>query len=272
MAAVGAPDRSIGFNVHNDSPNLLTVGLSVLWSLRMPAPAPTGTGTFDHARLQPILDQLKTDGLATLSTNRGVLTSYIGMLGDVDPDELTRDESLAYWLNLYNAGALRLAAEAYDRNLATVLRIPGGFSKPFATVAGRSLSLDAIEHAKIRRFKDPRVHGSLVCGSVSCPTLRYEPFEGRNLEDQLEDQMRAFLAGGGAVLTDETLFLSRIFSWFGGDVVRPHRMPTFLPARPETVAMALAAWMPPDMADVAMGGELRVDFQPYDWSLGCSIA
>ncbi len=266
------PTALNGFNVTSDPPNPLTVGLSVLWALRNPAPAPAGTGTIDHSPLQPVLDQLRTEGLAGLSTNPDPLASYLRMLEEVDPDELSREDSLAYWLNLYNAGVLRLAAAAYDQNLATVLRIPGGFSKSFAEVAGRSLSLDAVEHAKIRRFQDPRVHGSLVCGSASCPTLRYEPFDGPNIEVQLENQMRAFLAGGGAVLTDNTLLLSRIFRWFGGDVVRPHRMPTFLPARPEKVAVGLAGWMEPDLAEAVMGGELRVDFQPYDWSLGCSIA
>jgi hypothetical protein len=57
----------------------------------------------------------------------------------------------------------------------SVLRMPGAFSAPFVTVAGERLSLDAIEHAKIRRFADPRIHAALVCGSVSCPTLRPPP-------------------------------------------------------------------------------------------------
>ena len=53
---------------------------------------------------------------------------------------------------------------------------PGAFDAPWAMVGGESLSLNDIEHGKIRRFRDPRIHAALVCGSVSCPTLRYEPF------------------------------------------------------------------------------------------------
>ena len=47
--------------------------------------------------------------------------------------------------------------------------------------AGRG-DLDDIEHGKVRRFGDPRIHSALVCGSVSCPTLRFEPYEGDRLD------------------------------------------------------------------------------------------
>ena len=90
-------------------------------------------------------------------------------------------ERLAFWLNLYNAGALALAADTLSAGENTVLRIPGAFDAPWAMVGGESLSLNDIEHGKIRRFGDPRIHAALVCGSASCPTLRYEPF-GDNLE------------------------------------------------------------------------------------------
>lgn len=200
------------------------------------------------------------------------LADYLGLLEDIEPDQLDRDEALAFWLNLYNAGALSLAAKAYSKDLASVLRVPGGFSRPTLTVSGKKLSLDAIEHAKIRRFKDARIHGALICGSVSCPTLRSTPYTGAGLLDQLDDQMRNFLAAGGAVFQDDRLSLSRVFLWFGGDIVRPHRMPTFIPAKPESVARSLAGWMLPDLADWVMGPELSVDYLDYDWALGCSIA
>ena len=109
---------------------------------------------------------------------------------------------------------------------------PGAFDTPWAMVGGESLSLNDMEHGKIRRFQDPRIHAALVCGSVSCPSLRYEPF-GDNLGEQLDEQIRTFLAGGGAHVDRDsgTLQLSRVFLWYGGDFVRPGRMPTWIPAR-----------------------------------------
>lgn len=197
----------------------------------------------------------------------GEVESYLAQLSDVEPNELSRDEALAFWLNLYNAGAIRLAIEAHRQGEESVLRIPGAFSRPLVTVDGEDLSLDAIEHAKLRRFRDPRIHGALVCGSLSCPTLRSEPYTGEALDHQLDDQMREFLAGGGAVPDGpDGVLLSRIFLWFGADFVRPDRMPTFIPATKGQILDAVRPWLPDSVADTR-----RVDFQPYDWSLACSI-
>ena len=173
------------------------------------------------------------------------LDDYISKLASVDPDTLTRDESLAYWINLYNAGGVQLAIEAFGSGVPSVLRVSGGFSRPFVTIAGETLSLAAIEHAKIRRFKDPRIHGALVCGSLSCPTLRFEPYSGGELDYQLEDQMRVFLSSGGAVTRqDGVIELSRIFWYYGPDFVRPGRMPSFWPVSKRRVLDAARRWLP----------------------------
>jgi len=191
----------------------------------------------------------------------------------IDPDVLSRKGSLAFWLNLYNAGALLLAADAFEPTTATVLRIPGAFDRPWAEVSGAALSLNDIEHGKIRRFGDPRVHGALVCGSASCPTLRYEPF-GTDLDRQLDDQMRSFLAGGGASVNrlTGTLRLSRIFLWYGGDFTRPRRMPTWLPAPKRDLARVVSTWLPARDAAWVTRSIPTVEFADYDWGLACSIA
>jgi hypothetical protein len=154
-----------------------------------------------------------------------------------------------------------------------VLRVPGAFDRPWATISGEELSLNAIEHGKIRRFGDPRIHGALVCGSVSCPTLRYQPF-GPDLNEQLDDQMASFLAGGGAAVDrlSGTLRLSWIFLWYGGDFVRPKRMPTWLPARKRDLARVIARWLPADDAAWVLTSSPTVDYADYDWGLACSIA
>ena len=118
-------------------------------------------------------------------------------------------------------------------NADSALRVPGAFNVSWVTVGRESLTLTDIEHGKIRRFGDPRIHAALVCGSVSCPTLRHQPYQG-DIDEQLDDQMRSFLAIGGAVVDRDngTLRLSRVLLWYGRDLVAPRRMPTLLPARP----------------------------------------
>jgi hypothetical protein len=254
-------------------PNAVVVAWSILRSLiTVSTPRPGGTGKVDHSLFGRLLADLDGDVARRLPAVEGELASYLMEMEQVTPDDLTPAGALAYWMNVYNAAALRLGAETARSGLATVLGIPGAFTKPVVSVAGEGLSLDAIEHAKIRRFKDPRVHAGLVCGSVSCPTLRREPFGG-DVAHQLDDQMRRFLAEG-AFGVDESagrVVLSPIFSWFGRDFVRPDRMPTLLPARRDSVVAALARWMPEEVTSWLARAKPDVTFGSYDWRLGCAI-
>ena len=256
-----------------EQPNPIRVASSILRARRTNRPRPSGTGAADSADLGHVLESLRFGGIATLPDERGTLEGFRDRMQTIDPDSLSRDGALAFWLNLYNSGALSVASDAFESGATSVLRLPGVFDKPWATINGEALSLNDIEHGKIRRFGDPRIHGALVCGSVSCPTLRYEPF-GENLDDQLGDQMRSFLASGGAAVdrTNETLRLSRIFLWYGGDFTRPHRMPTWIPARKETLSRIVAAWLTEADAGWVVDSSPKVDYVPYDWGLACSIA
>ena len=254
-----------------DSPNAVRVGWSIVRAMRVRRPSPGGVQTVDHDELGRVLEVLGRSGVPGLADERDQIHSYRSALESVDPDSLSRDEALAFWLNLYNAGALDIAAEAAAEMATTVLRVPGGFSRRWATVSGENLSLDDIEHGKIRRFRDPRIHGALVCGSASCPTLRSEPYRGDSLDDQLEDQMRSFLAGGGAVYEESTdrLLLSRVFLWYGADFVRPTRMPTWIPASKRSISKAVSRWLTADLRQRVAGSATA--FQSYDWGLACSI-
>ncbi|MGI8516792.1 MAG: DUF547 domain-containing protein [Acidimicrobiia bacterium] len=249
----------------------------VLWSIArslvtVRSPKPRGKDRVDHSEFGVILSRLRGDAMQQLPALDGALAHYVNEMESIDPDQLTRNEALAYWLNLYNALALRLAASAARQGIETVLGLPGGFTAPAVSVAGESLSLNAIEHAKIRRFADPRIHGGLVCGSASCPALRREPFDG-DVDNQLDEQMRLFLARGALQPEPDhhRVVLSSIFSWFGGDFVHPRRMPTLLPAKREMVLSALTPWLPESTAEWIATARPQVRFGSYDWRLGCAV-
>ena len=244
----------------------------MLQSRRVSLPVTHGTAQADHGGLQPVLDALAERGTPALGDLHLDLRRYVEAQAAIDPSDLSKPAALAYWLNLYNAGALELAARAFTVGAESVLRLPGGFDTPVLEIAGEQLSLDAIEHGKIRRFGDPRVHAALVCGSVSCPTLRYETYRGEALDGQLDDQMRRFLSEGGAMLNIETrtVRLSRVFLWYGGDFTRPANMPTWLPARPSVLLRALLPWLDESASWIA-SGKASVKYQAYDWGLRCSV-
>ena len=258
----------------SNGPNPLVAAWSMLYARRLRTPRPEGDIAVDHAPLARVLDTLQSEGVGSLPGAASELEAYRDVLSSIDPDDLTRPEALAYWINLYNAGALHRAGQAYSHDYQSVLRVPGAFSAPWAAVEGETMSLNDIEHGKIRRFGDARIHGALVCGSVSCPTLRNEPFNGALLDKQLDDQMRKFLAGGGARLdrSNNTLYLTKVLQWYGGDFARPQRMPTLIPAGASSTSMAIIPWLDPLDAAHVIVEQPRVVFAPYDWGLGCSVA
>ena len=66
---------------------------------------------------------------------------------------------------------------------------------------------------------EPRIHVAIVCASVSCPDLRKEAYVTNQLDSQLNNQMRSFLANRNKGLRIENgkLYLSSIFKWFKED-------------------------------------------------------
>ena len=262
-----------GGTAMNDQPKPLAVALSIARARRTRKPRPAGSGFVEADDFANVLSRLRADGVAVLPAERAVLARFRYRMEEVDPDMLSADGALAFWLNLYNAGALALAADAISAGASTVLRMPAAFDAPWAMVGGEALSLNDIEHGKIRRFGDPRIHAAIVCGSVSCPSLRHKPF-GESLSDQLDEQMRLFLATGGARLDRQsnTLQLSRVFLWYGGDFVRPGRMPTWIPPRRRDLARSIAQWLPDGDANWVVASSPNVAYATYDWGIACSIA
>ena len=258
----------------SDQPNPFAVGLSVLRSQRVRRPSPKGSGSADHRKLGGVLDVLAADGLPGVARNLADLEEYVGELDAHDPDRLDATGAQAYWLNLYNAGALLVAARAHIDGAPSVLRTPGGFSRPWVEISGERLSLDDIEHGKVRRFGDPRIHAALVCGSVSCPTLRFEPYEGDRLDEQLDDQMRSFVASGAVVLDPDRqrISMSRIFLWYGRDFTHPHHMPSVGIADADLVRDTVAFWLPGADREAVWEHRPSVEFQEYDWGLACTVA
>jgi hypothetical protein len=255
------------------SPDVLRAGWSIVASLvTVRPPRPDGDQTADHSRFGKILGSLEGNVLSHLPNAEAELGVYLDEMAAVIPDRLTFDEALAYWLNVYNAAALRLGARAVRTGTATVFGVPGAFTSEVVAVAGEELSLDQVEHGKVRRFRDPRIHSALVCGAISCPTLRREPYTG-DVNGELERQMRRFLSEGALRVepSDNRVVLSPLFAWFGRDFVRPHRMPTLLPARRRSVLTSLGMWLDGETAEWIERVRPSIAFSGYDWRLGCSI-
>ena len=145
-------------------------------------------------------------------------------LAAVDPSRLrTREERLAFWIDLYNLLAIDLVVRHYPvasiRDIGNLLR--SVWRREAGRVGGRPVTLHEVEHEILRPLGEPRIHAAIVCASTSCPSLRREPYTPARLDTQLDDSLRRFLAdpdkGARYEPATHTLWLSRIFDWFEED-------------------------------------------------------
>jgi len=189
----------------------------------------------DHSAWQAILDAYLVDNhpsgvnrfdYAEVSgDDKEALLDYIDVLQDIDPSTLAKNEQLAYWINFYNAGTIRVILEHYPvksiRNIRPELFALslGPWDHAYFSVAGEDLTLNDIEHQILRPiWKDARLHFVLNCASIGCPNLSKSSFTAANTEAQLESATEAFLEHPRAVsLKGDTLLLSSLFDWYASD-------------------------------------------------------
>lgn len=185
-------------------------------------------------------------------------------LADTRPDALpSRAARLAFWINAYNILAIQVVLAHYPiddiRDAGSLLRPV--WKRDAGGVGGREVSLGWIEHEVLRPLGEPRIHAAIVCASASCPALRREPFRAATLDDQLDDAMRRLLTDPDKGLRidreRETLWLSRIFSWFRDD----------FEAEGGIVAVARRYANEADRAWLERHPSPRVRFLDYDWRL-----
>jgi hypothetical protein len=172
-------------------------------------------------------------------------------LAELGADELTNaladDASrIAFWVDIYNAAVVRMGVSGLSE--------PGGrlfyFRRPAVTIAGRDLSLDAIEHGILRRSRyklslgyltnprpgaferrhrvdvvDPRIHFALNCGAASCPPIA--AYRHEQLDQQLDIATRGYLAAE-LERRDGTLFVPSLMLWYLADFGGPPGLRRFL--------------------------------------------
>ena len=186
--------------------------------------ASTGTAV-DNGLYGELLKKYVRDGkvdYAGFKTEEAKLDRYLEILENVDSGELSRNEQFAFYANAYNAWTIKLILSAYPgvtsiKDLGSLLKSP--WKKKIVRIDGKVMSLDHVEHEILRpRYKDPRVHFAINCAAKSCPPLRPEPFNGDNLDRQLNDSTRSFINDPQSYrLADSELYVSRIFKWFSED-------------------------------------------------------
>ncbi|MCK5158888.1 MAG: DUF547 domain-containing protein [Candidatus Heimdallarchaeota archaeon] len=173
----------------------------------------------------------------------------------------TRNEKLAFWLNTYNLLTIKGVLIELDKNPkwkgnVTVLAKLRFFILRKFLVAGKKLSLNYIEKNIIRRrFKDPRVHFALNCGSASCPFLPNKLFQAESLDKYLDNLTKFFINSGNVRIDEETrtVYLSRIFKWYKRDFAVVGGLEQFINKYWKKNVIDFTKYL--------------IKFEDYDWSL-----
>ena len=138
---------------------------------------------------------------------------------------------------------------------------------------GSKLSLKHIEHEILRKeFDDPRIHVAMVCAAMGCPPLRNEPYEGKKLDGQLDDQSRKFLSNPLKFRHEKNaLYLSPIFKWFGKDFIKTYGSKEAYAGyegKEGAVLKFIVKYLKEDQkAWVKSGQRQEIEYQGYDWTL-----
>jgi hypothetical protein len=229
-----------------------------------------------YADYEVLLKQyVKEDGLVDYAAwkekDEPALRAVVARLESLDLRDATPNEVKAYWINVYNAltlqavleffplRSIREKAEGKDYNVWDHYLFSRDETK--AARGARKYSLNQIEHEVLRPLGDPRIHAALNCASKGCPPLRAQAYVAARLDEQLEEQTRAWLndpTRGVRVKEGGVVALSELFNWFGSDFGAD------LAARLRWVSKYLRD---PAQREAVTRRGARIETLPWDWSL-----
>ncbi|MFQ5465230.1 MAG: DUF547 domain-containing protein, partial [Thermodesulfobacteriota bacterium] len=199
-----------------------------------------------------------------------------------DPGKLADDAArLAFWINLYNTivvdGIIALGINA------SVKEVLGFFSRVKYVIGGHRFSPDDIEHGVLRanarpymhafrqfgpfderrRYSlakvDPRVHFALVCGSRSCPPIKF--YDPESIDSQLTTAAVNFVNSSEVIVIPEEskLVASMIFKWYEPDFGGRRGVVEF-------IAENLVDEGKKEFLKGA-GDNIRMEYLYYDWNI-----
>ena len=245
---------------------------------------------FSHQKFDCVLkDYVDEQGLvhyASLLRNRKQLDAYFALLSAASPRSHpqlfpTSESRLAYWINAYNASAIKIVLKYYPISSVLDVKPPpilffmpdvsGFFLFHRVSIGADKMSLYSLENKIIRKgFSDPRIHFALNCASAGCPRLPRAAFSEDDLSNQLDRETRAFLSESRNLHIDhenKTIRLSSIFKWYENDFLDWVKNPE--PPREKTLIDFIVLYVPQEKASELkeLSPSYDIAFIPYDWKL-----
>ena len=184
--------------------------------------------------------------------DRAVLKAYLDELAtNLPEDNWTREDKLAYWINVYNAYTVKLIIDNYPIKSIKDIKDPWG--KRFFKLGSKWYNLNDVEHQILRKMNEPRIHFAIVCASISCPKLENRAFYASNLEERLTSATKAFLNDASRNnISENSLKISKIFKWFTKDFKQNNgSLATFINT----------------YTDIEIAKNAKISYNDYNWNL-----
>lgn len=241
--------------------------------------------SFDRL-LQRFVDHEGRVNYSALKQDSRDLDQYYHLIATFSPDshpDLFPSEShkLAYWINAYNATAIKTVLTYYPISSVLDVKPPaalfflseksGFFVFQRLTYGGKTTSLYYLGNGVIReRFQEPRIHFALNCAALGCPRLPRQAFSGEDLERQLDQETRKFLSEARNFRIDhsgKTIYMSSIFKWYEDDFLNWYQK-NYSESKASLVNY-IALYLTSDKAAELKehGNQYALRFLPYDWGL-----
>lgn len=178
----------------------------------------------DHAAWNTLLQKnVSASGKVNykgFKAQKSALQSYLDDLAANPPaSDWGRKETMAYWINAYNAFTVKLIVDNYP--LSSITNLDGGkpWDKKWIKLGDKTYSLNNIENDILRpKYKDARIHFAVNCAAQSCPPILNKAWTAANLNANFDKQAKAFINNSKFNKTSaDAVEISKIFEWYAGD-------------------------------------------------------
>lgn len=280
--------------IHYSGLILLMLGFLVHGCMTIPpvikGKQPVAPPIFSNERFDRVLQQFVDErgfvNYSALQQDIKDLEEYYYLIATYSPDSHpdlfpSEKHKLAYWINAYNAAAMKTVMNYYPISSVLDVKQPdifffltdksGFFFFQRLTFGGKSTSLYYLENKVIRkRYGDPRIHFAVNCASIGCPRLPRQSFSGETLDQQLDIETRFFLTEARNYKIDheeKIIYLSSIFEWYEKDFTT--WLTTKYPDRESSLLSYIELYLTPARAEElqAIANSYTLRFMPYDWHL-----
>ena len=149
-------------------------------------------------------------------------SKLLQQLSGFDPGNiLKREDQIAFWINVYNIGAIKIILDHYPTDSIRSSKInwlTNPWNKKIINVNGEMYALGQIEHdILLGDYGELRAHFAIVCASLSCPEIAPKVYRGHKLDQQLTRQAQKFFSypkkGISIDRSKNIVYVSRIFKF-----------------------------------------------------------